>query len=39
MINLEQGLTNSEVEEIYRRIGKEEIDEEEFVRLLMTSEL
>jgi calmodulin len=28
MINLEQGLTSSEVEEIYRRTGKEEIDQE-----------
>lgn len=35
MINLEQPLTSSEIEEIYRRMGKEEIDQEDFVKLLM----
>ena len=40
MTNLERTLTASELEEIYKnvnRAGKEEIDEEEFVKLLMQS--
>lgn len=38
MTNLERTLTPSELEEIYKRVnrsGKDEIDEEEFINLLM----
>lgn len=39
MANLEKALTSSEAEEIYRRIGKEEMAYEEFVKLLMTNQI
>ena len=41
MTNLERPLTASELDEIYKAVakhGKEEIDEEEFVRLLMETD-
>lgn len=40
MINLDSELTGAEIEEMFRRMGqsgKEEMDQEEFIKLLMNS--